>query len=160
MMKSACFTGHRKLSGDISELSERLYRFIEKGIINLELTDFFTGGAVGWDTVAALTVLKLRDVYPQIKLHLVLPCSNEEQTAKWTAEQKEEFKHILLLADTVEYTSQHYYSGCMKVRNARLVELATERCYCYWNPNRKQSGTYQTIRFANNKGVMAINFYR
>lgn len=37
--------------------------------------------------------------YPQVKLHLILPCSNAEQTEKWTAEQKKEFHRILSLAD-------------------------------------------------------------
>lgn len=36
---------------------------------------------------------------PQVKLHLILPCSNAEQTEKWTAEQKKEFHRILSLAD-------------------------------------------------------------
>ena len=158
-MKSACFTGHRVLTGDISDLENRLYCFIEQGILNLGLTDFYVGGAVGWDTLAAQTVLRLREVYP-IKLHLVLPCSNEDQTAKWTQEQRTEFFRILDLADEVEYTAQHYYNGCMKVRNARLVEYADTRCYCFWQPGNQRSGTYQTIRMAKAKGIMVVNFYR
>ena len=158
-MKSACFTGHRVLTGNITDLEKRLYRFIEQGIINLGLTDFYVGGSIGWDTLAAQTVLRLREVYP-VKLHLVLPCSNEEQTAKWTAEQKAEFYRILGLADDIEYTAQHYYNGCMKVRNARLVEKADTRCYCFWEPGNEKSGTYQTIRMAREKGIMVVNFWR
>ena len=159
-MKSACFTGHRSLSGDTHNLADRLYSFIEQGIIHLGLTDFFCGGAIGWDTLAALTVLRLKEAYPQIKLHLVLPCSNAEQTAKWTEAQRNEFYRILGLADEVEYTSERYYNGCMKVRNARLVECATERCYCFWNPKRTTTGTYQTIRMAKQRGIMVVNFFR
>lgn len=112
-MQSACFTGHRKISGDIANLTERLYDTIEQGIIDLGLTDFYTGGSTGFDELAARTVLKLCEVYQHIKLHLILPCSNEEQTAKWTASQKTEFYRILELADTVEYTSEHYYNGAV-----------------------------------------------
>ncbi len=158
-MKSASFTGHRKLTGDISNLSERLYDFIERGIINLGLTDFYTGGAIGWDTLAAQTILRLREVYPQIKLHLVLPCSNEEQTARWTNEQKSEFYRILDLADSVEYTSQRYHKGCMEVRNARLVQYANTRCYCLLNPSNLHSGTAQTVRMALKKHIVVINFF-
>lgn len=159
MEKSACFTGHRKLTGDIPDLENRLYGFIKQGIIHLGLTDFYVGGAFGWDTLAAKTVLRLQEVYP-VRLHLVLTCSNEEQTAKWTAEQRAEFYRILGLADDTEYTAEHYYNSCMKVRNARLVEHANTRCYCFWQPGNQRSGTYQTIHMAKVKGIMVVNFYR
>ena len=159
-MKSACFTGHRNIPNDYEELSGRLYSFVECGIINLGLTDFYTGGAIGWDTLAAQTILRLRNDYPHIRLNLVLPCSSIEQTAKWNQTQKDEYMRILSQADRIEYTSKHYFNGCMRLRNARLVELATERCYCYWNGNRKQSGTFQTICLARTKGIMVVNFCR
>ena len=158
-MKSACFTGHRSLRGNLEELSERLYRFIENGIHEFGLTDFYAGGAIGWDTLAAQTVLRVKEKYPQIKLHLILPCCNEEQTAKWTEEQKAEFYRILSLADEVEYISDRYYNGCMKDRNARLVELATKCCISYWNPKDFRSGTGQTVRMAKKKGLTIMNFY-
>ncbi len=75
-----CFTGHRKIV-ITPELKNKLTNFL-KNLIVQGTVDFYTGGAIGWDTIAAQTVLRLREVYPQIKLHLVLPCSNEEQTAK------------------------------------------------------------------------------
>ena len=157
-MQSACFTGHRKISGDIANLTERLYDKIEEGILDLGFTDFYVGGSTGFDELAAQTVLKLREIYPHIRLHLILPCTNAEQTTKWTELQKIEFYRILGLADTVEYTSEHYYDGCMMVRNARLVELA-DCCYCYWNTNRNRSGTAQTVKMAERKNIMIVNFY-
>ncbi|MCM1228432.1 MAG: SLOG family protein [Clostridium sp.] len=158
-MKSACFTGHRSFTGDTTNLEARLYDILERVITKKSVTDFYVGGAVGWDELAAKTVLKLRNVYTHIRLHLILPCSNDEQTAKWTEKQKTEFYRILDLADTVEYTSEYYYNGCMKVRNARLVELANF-CFCFWDTNRQQSGTAQTVRMAQRKKIMIVNFFR
>lgn len=158
-MKSACFTGHRALKGDLKILSERLYGYIEKCITDLNLTDFYAGGSTGFDTLAAQTVLRLREIYPQIKLHLILPCSNEEQTAGWSVELRREFYRILALADDAEYSSEHYFNGCMKARNARLVELATVCCISYWNVNDFRSGTGQTVRMAQNKGLRVMNLY-
>lgn len=109
--------------------------------------------------MAAQTVLKLRKIYPHIKLHLILPCYNEEQTAKWTKEQKAEFYRIIDLADTIEYTSEQYYNRCMKVRNARLVELA-DLCFCFWDTTKHKSGTAQTVRMTQKKKIMIINFFR
>lgn len=48
---------------------------------------------------------------------------------------------------------------CMKERNARLVELASECCIAYWNANNKRSGTGQTVRMAQKKGLEVINIF-
>lgn len=156
-MKSASFTGHRHLSGDIKSLAEYLYNTLDHHIKYHGLSDFYAGGAMGWDTLAALTVIKLRNIYPHIRLHLILPCSNQEQTLKWSAKNKEIFYKILAQADSVEYTSNHYYNGCMKIRNARLVECA-DICFCYWNTNNFHSGTAQTVNMARKKHIDIINF--
>ena len=120
-------------------------------------TDFNAGGAIGFDCIAATIVLELRGIYPHIRLHLILPCSNKEQTEKWSEEERAEFYRILKLSDTTEYTSEHYYDGCMKKRNARLIELA-DCCFCYWD-GRQRSGTGQTVRMATKKIIEIVNFY-
>lgn len=159
MNKSVCFTGHRTIAEDKETLSARLYALLERLVTEKKVTDFYTGGAVGWDALAALTVLKLRESYPEVKLHLVLPCPFEEQSAKWNEAQKAEYQHILGLADNVEQVSDRYYNGCMKARNARLVELASDYCICYWNPKHYRSGTGQTVRMAQRKGIEVINLF-
>lgn len=157
MKKSVCFTGHRTIAEDKEMLSARLYALLERLVTEQKVTDFYTGGAVGWDALAALTVLKLRESYPDVKLHLVLPCLFEEQSAKWNEAQKAEHKHIASLADTKEFTSEHLGKNAMKIRNARLVELASDYCICYWNPKHYRSGTGQTVRMAQKKGIEIIN---
>lgn len=155
MFKAICFTGHRDLpvTEDLKrQLYDALEEFIRQGAI-----DFYAGAALGWDTLCELVILKLKKVYPYIKLHLILPCSNEEQTTKWTEVQKIEFFRILNLADSVEYTSKHYHNECMKIRNARLVELA-DCCVCYYD-GRFRSGTAQTVSMAQKKHIMVINFF-
>ena len=159
MNRSVCFTGHRTIAEDKEKLSARLYTLLERLVAEQKVTDFYTGGAVGWDALAALTVLKLRENYPEIKLHLVLPCPFEEQSAKWNEAQKEEHKHIASLADTKEFTSEHLGKNAMKIRNARLVELASDYCICYWNPKHYRSGTGQTVRMAQKKGIEVINLF-
>lgn len=157
MNRSVCFTGHRTIAEDKETLSARLYALLERLVTEQKITDFYTGGAVGWDALAALTVLKLRERYPEVKLHLILSCPFEEQSAKWNEAQKAEYQHILGLADSVEQVSDRYYNGCMKARNARLVELASDYCICYWNPKNFRSGTGQTVRMAQKKGIEIIN---
>ena len=159
MNRSVCFTGHRTIAEDKETLSARLYVLLERLVTEKKVTDFYTGGAVGWDALAALTVLKLRESYPEVKLHLVLPCPFEEQSAKWNEAQKEEHKCIASFPDTKEFTSEHLDKHAMRIRNARLVELASDYCICYWNPKHYRSGTGQTVRMAQKKGIEVINLF-
>ena len=158
MNKSACFTGHRNISGDINEITEKLFDVLENMITEQNVTMFYCGGAYGWDAVSAVTVLRLRQKYSAIKLCLVLPCSNAEQMDGWFEGHITEFQHILANSDSVEYVSEHKTRTCMKERNARLVELA-DYCICYWNPNNLRSGTAQTVRMAQKKGIEIINLF-
>ena len=155
-MKTACFTGHRNLNCDIEDLKSRLYNALERAIVNAGITDFYNGAAIGWDMLTAQTVLQLREKYPQIKLHMILPCSPENQSCKWSENQKQIYFSILKQADSVEQISERYFDGCMKQRNARMIELS-DCCFCYWDGNMK-SGTVQTIRMAQRKHIMIINF--
>ena len=159
MKKSACFTGHRTLMTDMNSFSALLLSVIEQMITDRNITDYYAGGAYGFDAIASLSVLQLKEKYPEVRLHLILPCSNEEQTDGWNTKRKTEFENILGLADSVEQVSERYYNGCMKVRNARLVELATDYCICYWNPKHYRSGTGQTVRMAQKKGIEVVNLF-
>jgi uncharacterized phage-like protein YoqJ len=157
-MTSACFTGHRSITSDIKQLQADMYDKLERAIKNGGIANFFAGGAIGFDTEAAKTVIALREVYPQITLNLILPCCAEDQTQKWTEEQRKTYYDIRNRADSVEYTADRYYNGCMQKRNARLVELA-EFCFCYWDSTNQRSGTAQTVKYALNKPIQVWNFY-
>ncbi len=153
-MNTVCFTGHRIIKNS-EELQEKLLTVLET-LIKDGAEDFYAGGAIGFDTLAAEAVIRLRKIYPHIRLNLVLPCSRDEQTKYWTAEQKEEYDRILSLADTAEYIADVYSTDCMKKRNARLTELAD--CFvCYYDKKRPVGGTVQTLRMAAKKGIKIIN---
>lgn len=79
--KTFCFTGHRNLRKYSEEkikkvLETKIKELIDKGIVNFEC-----GGALRFYTIAALTVKKMKEQYPQVKLILILPCEN--QTSRW-----------------------------------------------------------------------------
>lgn len=157
-MRSACFTGHRNLSCNISVLKADMYNKIERAIVNSGIVDYYAGGAIGFDTLAAEIVLILRRKYPNISLNLVLPCSTKEQTISWGDSYKRVYYNIIDQANNVEFVSPKYYNGCMKARNIRLVELA-DFCYCFYDPKQYKSGTAQTVRFAQNKHIPIWNFF-
>ncbi len=112
-------------------------------------------GAVGWDVICESAVIELRERFPHIQLHLILPCLAEEQTEKRSESDKAEFRRLLLAADTVEICSEHYFDGCMKLRNQRLVDLA-DVCVCYYI-GKQRSGTGQTVRMAERQGKEIVN---
>ena len=147
--RTACFTGHRELpTDDLPEISKRvedtLATLIEQGY-----RYFGAGGALGFDTLAAQVVLRLRERYPQIRLILVLPCLN--QTRGWPQADIDTYEEIKRCADKVTYTSEHYFRGCMQKRNRHLVDNSSV-CICYLT--KPTGGTAYTVNYASEHGTM------
>ena len=113
---------------------------------------FGCGGALGFDTLAAQTVLRLREIYPEIRLILVLPC--RDQTRGWKQADVAEYERIMKAADKVTYTSEQYYSGCMHKRNRHLVDNSS-LCICYLT--EQSGGTAYTVNYARSQGLSIIN---
>lgn len=113
---------------------------------------FAAGGALGFDTIAAQTVLELKKQHPQIKLILVLPCLS--QTKSWSDTDKQIYEQIKGQADKVVYTSQEYTQGCMHKRNRHLVDNSSV-CVCYLS--KTSGGTAYTVEYARSKGLRIIN---
>ena len=150
--QTCCFTGHRKIPLDqLESVTQRLRDAVIASIKDGYLY-FGAGGALGFDTLAAQTVLDLRKDYPQIKLILVLPCKT--QTRGWKQEDVEEYDRIIGAADKVVYTSQNYYRGCMQKRNRHLVDFS-RLCICYLN--KSTGGTAYTVEYANKNKLTIIN---
>ena len=149
--KTACFTGHRKIpSEDLpmvkTNLRNAVIDSIEKGYER-----FLAGGALGFDTLAANMVLELKKRYPHIKLILVLPC--REQTKGWKQSDIKKYERIKSQADEIVYTSEHYYRGCMHVRNRHLVDHSS-LCICYLT--KETGGTAYTVRYARTKRIGVV----
>lgn len=105
--KTCCFTGHRIIKEkEIDDLKIRL----EQEIINLiekDVVFFVCGRALGFDTIVALTILKLKKVY----------------------------KNILSLSDRIICISDRYTSDCMLNRNRYMVNISYY-CICYLRKNK------------------------
>lgn len=149
---ACCFTGHRCLSAaHRALLPDRLETQI-KALIDRGVCDFITGGARGFDTLAALAVLKVRSEIPSIRLLLALPC--KEQTKGWTRREQALYEDILKRADDVHYLSEHYTKTCMQQRNRYMVDHS-ENCVFYLTAQR--GGTYQTVAYAIRQDLQLFN---
>lgn len=152
-LKVACFSGHRKLPRDCTKLQASLKNTIVD-LINRGVVFFGNGGALGFDQLAAETVLRLKEDYPHIRLVMVLPCPPEQQSLKWSAAQKQRYFRILEQADKVRILSPRYTNTCMLDRNRHMVNNSAY-LICYLR--RQSGGTFYTVNYAMQKGLKILH---
>lgn len=133
-------------------LGKTLYTETEK-LINSGVCDFITGGALGFDTLAARTVLALRRKYPHIRLHLYLPCY--DQMKRWSDSDRYIGRIIMSMADSKTYVTEGNYTPyCMDLRNRKMVN---DSKYCIAYCKRAASGTGKTVNYAYEMGRTVLN---
>lgn len=150
-MRTCCLTGHRKIPPNQYDLIQLQ---LENTLVTLILKAyryFGTGGALGFDTMAANMVLKLRNVYPWIRLILVLPC--RDQAIRWRSSDQQLYERIKQQADKVVYISDRYTPDCMFVRNRHLVDCSSV-CVCYLT--HSTGGSAYTVQYAQQKNLKII----
>lgn len=152
---TCCFAGHRKLPKDkidgiVKTLNGTIESLIEQGV-----TNFISGGALGFDTIAASLIVAKKQMGEDIRLIMALPCKNQDE--RWDSRQREVYHNLLAQADEVVYVSELYYVGCMKKRNKYMVDQSN---YCVCALLHERSGTGQTVRYAERKGATILNVMR
>jgi len=146
--QTCCFTGHRNIPVNQYGTIQHSLEAEIICLIHQDVRYFGAGGALGFDTMAALTVLKLKPQFPHIRLILVLPC--KEQTKGWRQEDVECYSRILNAADKVVYTSERYDQYCMHKRNRHLVDHSM---FCISYLTDRKGGTAYTVNYAKQKGL-------
>lgn len=150
--RTACFTGHRLLPREqLPIITQKLENIISelypKGVIF-----YGSGGALGFDTLAGFTVLRLKERYPDIKLIMVLPCRNQD--SRWQQPDRDKYRELLGRADKTVFLQEHYDDDCMLRRNRHLVDNSGI-CIAYLN--KKSGGTFYTVNYAQRNGKRLIN---
>ncbi len=149
---TCCFTDHRRLPKDkIEHMLLRLNQEVDN-LISQGVTDFISGGALGFDQIAASLIIAKKEMGHKIRLIFALPCRNQDE--HWTDEQKRLYRNLLAEADEIIYVSEEYTDGCMKKRNRYMVHKSA---YCICVLLYSFSGTDQTVRCARKKGLRIIN---
>ncbi|HHW23975.1 MAG TPA: SLOG family protein [Bacillota bacterium] len=149
---SACFTGHRNLEGApldllVSALERRIRNLYERGI-----THFYAGGALGFDMLASVTLLNLKNELPGLTLSIVLPCRGH--TKGWSPADVALFERISARADETLCLADTYRPGCMSARNRYMVERSSV-CLCYLI--YATGGTAYTVGYARRRGLLIVN---
>lgn len=150
---TVCFTGHRfipavELSGVRKRLEDTVSDLYRQGY-----TRFICGGALGFDTLAALSVLDFRKEHPDVRLLLAVPCADQDES--WNPSDRKTYRKILESADGVQVLSDRYTHGCMQTRNRCMVDHSAV-CVA-WLTKLGRSGTMYTVRYAMSRELRIIN---
>ncbi len=147
-----CFTGHRKIAEEHTEALAVLLECVLERLICAGVHTYRAGGALGFDTLAALYVLEKKKKYPFLRLELCLPCEN--QAENWGEYDRTVYEKIKKHADSVRYAEKSYSPSCMYKRNMLLVDGAH---FCVAYCTEEHGGTVFTYEYAEREGLRAIN---
>ena len=151
---ACCFTGHRELPADLTTLQLRLHAALLR-LYSQGYTDFYSGGAAGFDLLAGEAVLDTaaQNALP-LRLHLVLPYDRTQLARELLSDEQRRQLRLLRQAASVVTLSPRYYRGCFHVRNRYLVDHSSY-CLCYLR--QEEGGTAYTVAYAQKKGVPVEN---
>ena len=107
---TVCFTGHRSIPEEArASLANELDRVIAD-LYSLGADTFISGGALGFDLIAACRTARFRAENDGVRLVLALPC--RDQTARWTDyDSLRAYKMLFSHADEVHYSDDFYTSA-------------------------------------------------
>ena len=153
--KTACFTGHRNIPlFQTEKINKRLYKSIAE-LIAKGYCYFGAGGALGFDTLAALAVLQAKKKHPFIRLVMMIPCKDQDKL--FSHKEKAVYRTLLEKADSVTFLQEKYDSGVMFRRNRALVD-GSDLCVAFLQ--KLSGGTYQTVNYARKQGVKTVNILK
>lgn len=156
-----CFTGHRSISCETNFVTSQKIKHAVNHLIRKGVRTFIVGGALGFDTIAAVTVINMRDNDPlfdengervDISLHVAVPCKG--QSDKWSFGDRTLYNSILSSADSVTVLSDTYTRDCMFARNRYMVDRSA---YCVCFVTHRRGGSYYTMNYAKRSGLEIIN---
>lgn len=143
LIKNCAFTGHRELdeSFSIKKLQKIVYDLAEKGVEN-----FFCGMAKGFDLFAGEEVVKIKEVFPNVKLIACVPYFGQEKG--YSQENKKRYVTILKNCDAKFTFADVYYKGCMLDRDRYMADHAD---VLVADLKKKKGGTAYTVGYFEKK---------
>lgn len=152
-------TGHRpnKLWGyDYDNAKWQELKQLISSILKQYLYDgpveFFTGMALGVDTVACLAALELKEAGENIEVIAEVPCQNQD--CKWPATSQRMYKQLLDRCDRVNLVSDKPYAPyLMQLRNQHMVDQL-DLLIAVWDGTT--GGTHNCVKYALSKDLNII----
>ena len=159
-LKKCCFSGYRpqKFPFKLNDSDIDYGVFIKNlsitisSLIDDDCLVFYTGMAIGFDIIAAETVLKFKEKNNNIKLIAVIPFKNQENS--FSEEWKKRYYDVINRCDEVITLSEVYHNGSYQNRNKFMVDSSDYVVTWY---DGKQGGTRNTLSYAAKKKHYIIN---
>lgn len=154
IQKTCFFSGHRHLPEEKTTHIETILKekIIEK--YNMGIRIFISGGAYGFDTMAAKAVLQIKnELYSDISLYMYIPSYSYGEN--WTYDKRCELHSLRCMADKTEViVKKQYIRGCMQIRNQRMVD---DSCCGIAYLDSLYGGTKNTLSYAKRCGKPVQN---
>lgn len=161
--EACCFTGYRpsKFPFPLAEengdyiLFKNLLTETVGSLAKNNCRTFYTGMAMGFDIIAAETVLLLKksqNTSFDLKLVCVIPFKGQENC--YPDDWKERYNKILESSDKTIVLSERYYPGCYFKRNHYMVDKSDQ--VITWFDGRS-GGTKETVDYAAGEKKKIIN---
>ncbi len=154
---SAAFTGHRHVPCcDYPHITENLKRTIRDLYKHGGIRNFYCGMAVGFDMLAAETVLGMKEHLPDMTLSAVVPY--RKQSERFSPKAKARYEALLGKADDVVILKEEYHDRCFLDRNDYMIDRSLLVIAYYDGVSR--GGTSYTVKKAQACSLPVINIYR
>lgn len=141
---TVALTGHRALPADFDRnaLYDHLQALIEEGY-----DTFCCGMARGFDLTALACLVDLKERY-HVRIEACIPYRGQDKGLPFEA--REAYRHLIQWCDVKTYLAEHYYQGCMLVRNRYMVSKS-DLVFAYLT--QRGGGTSFTVDYAIDRGI-------
>ncbi len=150
--KSVCFSGHRQIPEEDYEMIYQKLLQTVKYLSDNGYTEFYAGGAYGFDMMAELAVLQTKRIFPDIHLHLVIPFRGHDRA--WQDSDRRVFAKILQKADSAEFLYPKYTRWSYAERNKKMVDKSSVLVYYL---TKQTGGTRHTLSYASANDLRLID---
>ena len=161
--KTVSFTGNRTLTtlenlpdANLENVIRTELSFCLEDCYREGKTNFISGMEIGWDTLCAEEVLKLRKMYSDVRLIVAIPFQGQE--LMYGEKDKLRYKAIFRAADHQEFiTCGDYDKEVYHKRNEWMIANSSE--IIAYDSGKPNSATASTVRKAILSGVEVLNIY-
>lgn len=149
-----CFTGHRPQSLRRSEddirvdLENSILAAVREGC-----RTFISGMACGVDIWAAEIVVRMKEQFPDLHLHLIAAIPYAGFDERWPEDWRERYRALLGLAEYVKVVEPFCSRAAYQKRNEWMVNHSARVIAVY---NGQSGGTRNTIHYARKQNVPVI----
>ena len=113
---------------------------------------FLCGMAQGCDLYFCESVLRLREVHPEVTLEAAIPCPGQDSS--WPPAQRERYARLVAACDYETVVSAQYTPGCMHRRDRYMVDRASLLIAAF---DGTPGGTRYTMQYAMSRRVSIVD---